>query len=45
MKPYQNRFAILFILFGSLIFHSFYQISDQELKEQQLLAKTNLKGQ
>ena len=42
MKPYQNRFVLFFILFGSLTFHSFYQFSDQEKKEQQVLAKTNL---
>jgi hypothetical protein len=42
MKPYQNRFVLFFILFGSLIFHSFYQFSDQDKKEQQVFAKTNL---
>jgi len=42
MKPYQNRFAIFIILFGSLIFHSFYQFSDQEIKEQQLLSKLEI---
>ena len=42
MKPFQNRFVLIIILFGSLIFHSFYQFSDQDKKEQQVLAKTNL---
>ncbi len=42
MKPYQNRIVLFTILFGSLLFHSFYQVSDQDKKELQLLAKTNL---
>lgn len=40
MKPYQNRFAIF--LFGSLILFSFYQVSELDKKEQELITKANL---
>ena len=42
MKTVQNLYLLFFFLLVSLTFHSFYQVSDQDKREQELLAKANL---
>lgn len=42
MKTLRNLIFLFFFLLVSLTFHSFYQISDQDKKEQELITKANL---
>jgi hypothetical protein len=42
MKTFRNLFFLIFSLLVSLTFHSFYQGSDQDKKEQELITKANL---
>jgi hypothetical protein len=42
MKTFRNLIFLFFFLLVSLTFHSFYQVSDQDIKEQELITKANL---
>ena len=42
MKAFRNLLFLFLSLLLSFTFHSFYQVSDQDKKEQELIAKANL---